>query len=482
MRILHTADWHFGKTLEGRDRLPEQAEFVDELVRICDEEAVQLVLMAGDVFQTVNPSAEAEELFYEALDRLAAGGRRAVVVIAGNHDNPERIAAPTPLADRLGITLIGRPHDELAPSPRWLAGGEASSRAAPSATVFAETAYGHARRGERIASRRVQRVAAGPSWLELAIPDCPHTAVIAALPYPSEARLREWLTQSLDEADLQKSYSERIARLFSHLASHYRPDTVNLAMSHLFVQGGIESDSEIPIQVGGTYAVAPDAFPKTAQYVALGHLHRPQVMASGPVPVRYAGSPLAYSFSEVGHAKSVTLVDVLPGQPAEVQEIHLSAGRPLVRWQARGGLPEVTRWVEEGRDKQAWIDLEIHLTDALSIQDAQRLRQLHPGFVSIRPVFVQSGEATTREERENLSIDELFVRFYERQRGGKPDEGLVRLFLELTAEGTDAGGDPDAEADDGLASAPYARATDVLPGNEEASAALELDGKGGQGS
>ena len=106
-------------------------------------------------------------------------------------------------------------------------------------------------------------------------------------------------------------------------------------MSHLFVRGGIESDSEVQIQVGGTYAVDPDAFPESAQYVALGHLHRPQVVAEAPVPTRYAGSPLAYSFSEVGYSKSVVVLDVQPGRPADIREVFLASGKPLVRWTAK---------------------------------------------------------------------------------------------------------------------------------------------------
>ncbi|BCJ88249.1 hypothetical protein skT53_32340 [Effusibacillus dendaii] len=113
MRILHTADWHFGKTLEGRDRLPEQEQFVEELCDICEREKVDWVLMAGDVYQTVNPSAMAEDLFYYSMDRLAANGKRGVVVISGNHDNPDRLVAASPLAHRHGIVLIGRPHEDI---------------------------------------------------------------------------------------------------------------------------------------------------------------------------------------------------------------------------------------------------------------------------------------------------------------------------------------------------------------------------------
>ncbi|WP_029421032.1 exonuclease SbcCD subunit D [Alicyclobacillus macrosporangiidus] len=401
MRILHTADWHFGKTLEGRDRLPEQAEFVDELCRLCDDERIDAVLMAGDVYQTVNPSAQAEALFYEALHRLADGGRRAVVVIAGNHDNPERLAAAAPIAEVVGVTLIGLPKTPISPAT----GGPG----------------------------KVARVAGGPSWLELALPGSDAPLVVAALPYPSEARLNEVLADGLDEADLRRGYSERVAAWFRALSRRFRPDTVNIAMSHLYVQGGLESDSEIQIQVGGAYAVDPLAFPEDAQYVALGHLHRPQAVAGSPVPARYSGSPLAYSFSEAGQTKSVVILDAAPGRPIQLGQVALGCGRPLVRWIAEDGVPQVIRWVEEGRDAQAWIDLELHLREPLSLQETQMLRSLHPGFVHIRPVLPEQEAAAVRATGA-LPPDQLFRRFFERRHGAPPDDALVQLFLELLAE------------------------------------------------
>ncbi len=403
MRILHTADWHFGKTIEGRDRLAEQAAFVEELCGICSAESIDLVLVAGDVFQSPNPSAAAEELFYYTIDRLADHGRRGVVIVAGNHDNPERLCAAAPLAGRLGITLAGLPQDELGPS--------------------------------RPGAGKVYRVQGGPSWLELAVPGVDHTAVIAALPYPSEGRLKELLASSLEDRDLRQGYNERLTGLFAALNGKYRADTVNLAVSHLYVRGGIESDSEQQIQIGGAYAVEPLALPVHAQYIALGHLHRPQYVGGTAAPCRYAGSPLAYSFSETGYAKSVTIIAVQPGQPADIREVHLSAGRPLVCWRATGGLAEIRDWVATGRDKDAWIDVELEITKALALDEIQELRALHPGFVSIRPVFNSpaAGAGPEAVRLNTLPLNELFIRFYEQQNGGlKPDDKLVELFLELS--------------------------------------------------
>ncbi|HEX3031676.1 MAG TPA: exonuclease subunit SbcD, partial [Bacillota bacterium] len=356
MRILHTSDWHLGKTLEGRTRLPEQQEFIAELSRIVEEQAIDLVVIAGDIFDTSNPPAAAEQLFYNALKGLAAGGKRGVVVLAGNHDNPDRLCAAGPLAASQGIVFLGVPAD----SPF-------TTGADPAAQVESEL---------------VSVVDGGPSWVELSVPGYSYHAVILALPYPSEARLQQLLTTSLAEEEVQKAYSDRVGEIFSQLEEHYRADTINLAFSHLFVLGGIESEgSERPISLGGACTVSPGSLPAHAQYIGLGHLHRPQKVGGAAAPSRYAGSPLAYSFSEAGQAKAVYLVDVEPGQPAAISEILLQSGKPLVKWQVDGGLEEVHRWIEEGRDTNAWIDMEIRLEQPLTNEQNHSLRELYPNIL-----------------------------------------------------------------------------------------------------
>jgi exonuclease SbcD len=382
MRILHTADWHFGRTLEGRSRLEEQAAFMDELAAIVRDERIDLVLVAGDVYDSVNPPAAAERLFYEGVARIAEGGKRPVAIIAGNHDHPDRLAASAPLAGGQGIALVGLPAAGL-------------------------LSFDIKRTGER--------------------------ALVYALPYPSESRLGELIEDEASEEALRSAYSERIARLVAREASAFRKDTVNLLMSHLYVLGGAESESERPIQVGGAYTVDTSALCAGAQYVALGHLHRPQTVKASSV-LRYCGSPLAYSFSEAGQAKSVTVLDLAPGAAAKPQEIWLSSGRPLVRWKATEGLAQVRSWLDEGRDPNAWIDLEVHVAEALALEQIHELRKRRDGFIHIRPVYpeMEAEAAAARERREALPIDELFRRFYARQTGGaQPEPELVELFLEL---------------------------------------------------
>lgn len=386
MRILHTADWHLGRTLEGRSRLAEQAQFIDELVEIIEEEKVDAILMAGDAFDTVNPPAAAEQLFYDGLARLSDNGKRPIIVIAGNHDNPDRLSAASPLAGNHSIHLIGYPTTEV---------------------------------------------------LKVDVPRAQQQMMVAALAYPSEARLLQVLSETHDEVLLRNKYDERIRELFSIMSKQFQPNTVNMAMSHIHVAGGSSTDSERPIEVGGAYTVAATSMPEAAQYVALGHLHRPQNINRASTLTRYSGSPLAYSFSEIGYTKSVTILDAEPNQPVVMKEIPLSSGKPLVKWKATEGVSQVHSWLEEGRDSSAWIDLEIHLTTTLSIEEIHRLRKWHSGFIHIRPIFQQELEvAVTRQA--NLPIDQLFSQFYEKQTGGaKPEPELIKLFLELVQQDDD---------------------------------------------
>jgi exonuclease SbcD len=401
MNILHTSDWHLGKYLDNRDRLPEQREAIAEICRIADEREVHLVLISGDIFDTAVPSAAAEELFYDAVERLAGGGKRGIVVIAGNHDNPERLCAAKSLADRNGIVLLGMPGDE--------------------ASQLANSGLD------------VKVVQSGAGWLELQIDGVPEHAVIIALPYPSEARLAELLTFNLNETELGEAYAERVGKLFSELAGHFREDTVNLVMSHLFILGGEPSDSERPIQLGGAPVVGPDKLPPQAQYIALGHLHKPQKVG-GTKSAYYSGSLLPYSFSESGSRKAVFIVEVFPGMEAVVQRIELQSGKSLIRQVALHGLEEAIDWLNGGAATDAWIDLEIHVDQPLTQEQIRTLRELSDNIVNIWPVLKNSEQSVVFEEnRRSKPLKELFEDFYKAKTGVAPREDLTRFFLEIAA-------------------------------------------------
>ena len=281
MNILHTSDWHIGKRLMDRERLPEQIAALDEIVRICETRDVDLVLVAGDVFDTFMPSADAEEVFFRAVKRMA-GQRRAVVLISGNHDDGVRLAASAPLAAEEGIYLFGSGRDVMP------VGGARGVHAVVSGEGY--VVIGN-ERGEQV--------------------------YINALPYPNEARLKEEKTE--------ESYTDKLRRYIARGEAGFSGGMPHLLLSHLFVAGGSVSESERDIDLGGARAVPPALF-DGFDYVALGHLHKPQKFGER---VRYSGSLLQYSFDEQTK-KQVVLLHT-DGTDISCEEIPLTAGKRLVR-------------------------------------------------------------------------------------------------------------------------------------------------------
>lgn len=383
MKILHTSDWHIGKRLMDRERLPEQREALEELVRICEDEQADVVLVAGDVFDTFMPSAEAEEVFFHAVKRLA-GARRAVVLISGNHDDGVRLAASAPISAEEGVYLFG-----------------GSKRALPVGDT-----------------RGVRAVGAGENYLLLEN-EAGERLYVNALPYPNEARLKEEKTE--------ETYAEKVARWISCGAEAREEGVPYVLLTHLFAAGGAASESERDIQLGGARIVPIDCFPADA-FTALGHLHRRQRLRDN---VYYSGSLLQYSFDEANIPKSVAILKTEGDKVVFEKEVPLTSGRKLVRLEAAG--------VEQAlallrRYENAFVELTLHLNAPLTAQETLSLREANEGLVSL---IVRTQTAVDAPEivRSALSSEELFVEYYKSVYGEPPSDELKEAFLELLGEG-----------------------------------------------
>lgn len=377
MNILHTSDLHIGKRLSGRERLPEQIEALDEIAAICDREEVSLVLVAGDVFDTFMPSAEAEDAFFAAFKKLA-GEKRAVVIVSGNHDDGVRLAASAPLAEEQGIYIFGN-------RPR----------------VFSLKG-----------SRPVRAVEAGENYIVIE-DERGERVYINALPYPNEARLKEDKTE--------ETFPEKIKRWIARGEEGYRGDMPHILLTHLFVAGGRTSDSERNIDLGGARAVPLSCLPEEG-YIALGHLHKKQTVGNA----RYSGSILQYSFDETNTEKSVVLLKT-EGKSFLTKEIPLRSGKKLVRLEANG--PEAALSLLR-QYENCFIELTLRLSQPLSSQETQALREANEGLVSL---IVQLSGVQTAEtvSRSALSAGELFGEYYRSVYGEDPKEELLSAFLEL---------------------------------------------------
>lgn len=395
MKFIHTSDWHIGKNLEGHSRLEEQEKFCDDFVKIVEENNIDMVIIAGDVYDTSNPPAGAETLFYKTICRLADDGNRCVLVIAGNHDNPERLSAVSPLAKEQGIIILGYPLSSTT-----------------------ESKY----KGFEITE-------AGEGYLKLKIGD--EKATIITLPYPSEKRLNDAIRNVDDENELQKNYSNKVGDIFRKLEENFEDDSINIAVSHLFVSGGDPSDSERQIQLGGSLVVDKHDLPQKAQYTALGHLHKPQ-KASERLNVYYSGSPLQYSVKERIYAKGANIVEIHANETPVVEQVYFNNYKPIEVFKC-DGIEEALKVCEENKDRDIWSYFEIKTDEVISQENIKKMKEYLKDIIEIKPII------TSHYEEENIDLKEksmaqLFNDFYKFKEKCEPRGELMDLFLNIVSE------------------------------------------------
>lgn len=398
MRILHTSDWHFGRNIENFSRQQEQEAFSKELVEIAVEEKVDLCIVAGDVFDSFNPPVWAQKLYYETLKNLTDNGV-GVVVAAGNHDSPQGLCSAESLARSCGVVMCEYP------------------------LSVAETGdYG----------KLFTVTESGEGWFAITLKNG-EKAVVASLPYPSESRIAKVVEYSEGEENIKADYNKRLGELMNTVCANFQPDSANIMISHIYVNGGKTSDSERNFQLGGAYAVMGSTIPVECDYVALGHLHRPQKAEGCLCPAYYSGSPMSYSFSETGYAKSVYVVDII-NHKAEVKTLQLESGRSLVSVTLEGA-EEAVRWCREQGDAKIWAELKIKTDMPLTAEQLKIMREACPGIVSVQPQLTGAENIVeTTERRLGKSLEESFEDYYRLKMGTDMPENIKNAFAELRGE------------------------------------------------
>ncbi len=350
MRFLHTADWHLGRTLHGYPLLDDQAGLLDDIVIAARELKVEAVLVAGDIFDRAVPPPEAVDVLDEVLFRLVVDQRLQVIVIAGNHDSPRRLAFGSRLMQPQGLTIRTNLVDIATP-------------------IHLEDRFGR---------------------LDL-----------FALPYAEPASVnQQWGLAT-------RSHQEAMAALIDRLP--LRDSRRPLAMAHLFLKGGAESESERPLTVGTLEGVSPKLLDPFA-YTALGHLHRPQAWLDGRI--RYSGSLMRMSFDEADHEKSFTVVDIDGNGLVSTESVTLTPKRQVVS--RRGHLADLLR----SPPSEDFIGIE--LLDEGAILDAHgRLREVFPNLCEVtRPHYrALIGQSKADPARSERSTGELFADFFETMTG-----------------------------------------------------------------
>ena len=381
MKFLHTADWHVGKTLKGRNRLIEQRAVLGEIVDIAINERVDALLIAGDVYDTAAPSAEAQKLVNEALLKLVAAGIE-VVVISGNHDHARTFEAMRQLMAAARIEYCG------------------AVRSADEGGVHRFTARST---GEQV--------------------------VVAMVPFVSRRYIvgsEEIVTGTPSEN--AGRYEASMREIIDSLATAFGPGTVNLVMAHATCTGGLMGGGEREAQSIFEYHVSAQSFPINAHYVALGHLHRRQQIPA-PAPVHYSGAPLAVDFGEQENTPVVCLVEASPSSPAQVTDIPVTSGRRLRT--VTGTVAALKAAADDFGDAYLRVVVEEHTRAGLrdevleALPNALEVR-IHPDFTS-SPTR-HTAQQSTRSPRE------LFASYCAEV--GIDDPRLTTLFSELLDETT----------------------------------------------
>ncbi len=382
MKIIHTADWHIGQRLHERSRLDEHEQFLDWLFDTIQEHKVELLLVSGDIFDTSLPSAEATNLYYRFLYRLFNETDTYTVITAGNHDSARHLEAPR------AFLKMGRIH--------------------------------------------VVGLATEVSKCVLPFPPDNPRVMVAAVPYLTEAELPHVSYET--EIKRNERYRERLKAFYADCVSEMPRELPKILMGHLFVDGGKVTDSERNIQIGGATAIHATDFPDGVDYVALGHLHRPQTIKGTDYPIRYSGSPIPLRFNEAGYKKKVYLLELSDdGILARDEAIEIPVFKELC---TVTGDEEFVLWdaqtqVWDGKYIQVKLELnkpQMGVND--KIRQAFSARGGEVLSVEVEVPEMTGGSEISVEDMKDPK--EIFEQFHKAKFDGEPpDETLKQTFHEL---------------------------------------------------
>jgi DNA repair protein SbcD/Mre11 len=371
MRILHTADWHLGKTLDQFSLYDDQAEALEQLLALAARERPDAVVLAGDIYDRAMPPAEAVALFNRTVSRLVLDLGIPLLAIAGNHDNPDRVHYGAQLFEKQGFYVCGHASFPLRP---------------------------------------------------VVLPDAHGPVYFYLLPYTEPETLRYLLRQAQQAGQVPEAQAtEWLANLQTHqqvmewavgqIAAQRQPGDRTVLVAHAFAQGGEPSDSERSL-LGGAELVAADAFAGPS-YVALGHLHKPQQFLAGRV--RYAGSPLKYSLSEASHAKSYSLVELDAHGQVRAREVPVMPVRNL--WAVTGELRDGAFVLGPGQDfvrPGDYLHIKL-LNDQIVPNGMATAQQQYPNTLKLDWPNLPNRAATrnlSAEKIKQMTEEELFAQFY----------------------------------------------------------------------
>lgn len=402
MRIIHTADWHIGKSLDGFSRLEEQKKFLDFFVIQVERISPDIIIIAGDIFDTANPSAVAETLFYDTLSKISANTSALIVIIAGNHDSPKRLSSAKSLAKSHGI-IIYESHDDDIEVGKY-----------KNATV----------------------ISCNDGVIKVEING--KTANIIAMPYISENRLGESFADlSKSDEDTAKSFQEKFEALIRKKEEFFDKDEFNIMIAHLFAIKASISDEKVGYSLGGAYIVDSSAFAKTADYIALGHVHKYQVVGGTDKRAYYSGSPIHYNKTEVKTQKKVILDIIIDDEKnISVNEIEIPIFKKIEIWNA-DSIEEAVAMSLDKKDEESFVYLNIKTDKVISNDDIRQIKSNKRDIIQITPIMEIGNIQIVAENMLEKSDEEKFIEFFKERYETEPNENMVKRYMDIISTDID---------------------------------------------
>lgn len=429
MRFLHTADWHLGKLFHGLHLTEDQSYVLDQLIQITKDEKTDAVLIAGDIYDRSVPPVQAVELLNDTLERLIREAGQKVILIAGNHDNPERLGFASRLLAREGLYITGPLRPDTKPV---LLEDEAGPVYVAPLTYGEPLAARSVLAGPGVSHPEADLGQPPPASRETgnSAPASPATPVDpATLATPVDPATAATLTTPATPATpALQTHEEVLRRQLELMLPQIPPHARKIALAHVFLTGATPSpDSERALAIGGVTTVPAQLF-APFNYTALGHLHMCQSCGEH---IRYGGSLLKYSFNEAAQKKGVQIVDLAADGKVQLETIPLRPWRDLRC--LKGSFAELLQH-PAAEDLQAY--LQITLTDPAPILDVKyRLEQVYPHILHLQYERLQPREAeAAAAPRQQLGPAELFQNFFAQTSGRELTGSEQKLLQSALAE------------------------------------------------
>lgn len=393
MRILHTADWHLGKKTDDLDRLDEQKQALDQIIKIAKDKKVDMVIVAGDIYNSFVPSADAENLFYRTVSELSNNGNTAVVVIAGNHDDPKRMSNAGLFTSKFNIFLVGDINDIKI--------------------------IKNANR-----DKNIYATSCGTGYIKFKT-KAGEDVVVACLPYPSYYRYG-------DTKNENDKFDDKIRKWLAPAVKEFKPESVNILTAHLLTYGidlGGEEIDEYGSVASTIDFVDRNVLDLGADYVALGHIHK-LIKVDKNKNIYYSGSLINNFFADVNNDKFVIVADVDNTGVKNLEPVQLDVKRMVTF--TSDSLEEIEKFCDVAKDD--YIKATLKQNGSITFEQLKELRARHPNLITFSVLNEELLLGENIESKKDLTTSEIFDKFALAVTGKEAKPEVKELFLELMGE------------------------------------------------